>query len=109
MGLRLAIAPTFQTEVKLSVPGSEPVPVRVTYRWMPPTKFADFVKNAADRGDLPVLQDIVDKIDGIEGDDGQPLAWSADTLKRLTETLQPAALELYAAWVKEHTQAKTKN
>jgi hypothetical protein len=39
MALRIAIAPTFQIPVGLSVPGrAEPVQVRVTYRWMPPAK-----------------------------------------------------------------------
>ena len=110
MALRLSIAPTFQLPVGLSVPGrAEPVQVRVTYRWMPPAKFRDFLAAAADREDLDLLRDVVEKIDGLQDADGQPIAYSDDTLADLLATLQPAGVELYAAWVKEHTQAKTKN
>jgi hypothetical protein len=110
MALRLAIAPTFQIPVGLSVPGrADPVTVRVTYRWMPPAKFRDFLAAAGQREDIDLLRDVIEKIDGLEDEDGQPLRYSDDTLADLLATLQPAGVELYAAWVKEHTQAKTKN
>ena len=110
MALRLAIAPTFQIPVGLSVPGrADPVTVRVTYRWMPPAKFRDFLALANEREDLALLHDVIECIDGLEDESGRPIAYTTDTLADLLATLQPAGVELYAAWVKEHTPAQTKN
>ena len=110
MALRIVPAPTFSAEVGISVPGQiEPERLRVTFKYMPAARFTAFLESTAGRADVDIVADVVSDIAGLQDEEGQPLPYSRGALEKLCAHYQPAALELYAAWLREHQQAKGKN
>lgn len=108
--IRLVPNPTFETLVRLTVPGQpEPVEVPMTFRHMTAKQAAEWFSASKDKPSAEALSDIVRDWRGVMGEDGQAVAFSTDALAALLENYLPAASEILRAWQLGLTESRVKN
>lgn len=100
---KLNPAPTFWTEVSISVPGAgEPAKFEVEYKWMPRDALRGYFGNAAGRSDEDLLGEIVCNWRGIDAE------FSRENLAQLLANYTGAARALYDRYGEEMLEARKK-
>lgn len=108
--IKLVPDPTFDTVVRLTVPGHpEPIEVPMTFRYMSVKRCAEWFKSNAEKPAAEALAEIVQGWRGVMGEDGKEVAFSADALADLVGNYAPAANEILRAWQLELTESRVKN
>lgn len=108
--LKIKANPTFIVPVKITVADSDtPVVVDVTYRHKGVNALADWWQVAAGKPVRDALNDIVETIDGLHDENGQPQAYSDVTLIKLLDNHHAAGQELLTAYFKRLQESRVKN
>jgi hypothetical protein len=106
--LKLTPNPTFKTTVKLSVPGSETQEIiSVTFRHKTREELRAWIADK-ERNVVDSLDEVIESWSGIQGDDGE-VAYSKDSLVKLTSGYSAAAGEFVTEYIKQLTESRTKN
>lgn len=108
--IRLVPDPTFETLVRLTVPGQpEPVEVPMTFRHMAVKQVSDWFAAAQERPTAEVVAEIVCGWRGVMDEDGKPVDFSPAALAQLLANYVPAASEIVRAWMLGLTESRVKN
>jgi hypothetical protein len=102
--LKLTPKPTFEADVKLTVPGqAEPGTITVTWKYMPKKALLDFFEAKKGADDAEALHELIAGWKGIDAE------YNADNLKALLDNYPAAALELMTAYQKQVFESRVKN
>jgi len=110
--IKLTPDPTFECEVRLTVPGrAEPAVVPMTLAYMPAEQRAAWFTEVADTPARQAIVGIVKgwKAEAVQGADGQPTPFSDAALAQLISNYDAAAGEILAAWSKALAESRAKN
>ncbi|PIQ26130.1 hypothetical protein COW64_12355 [bacterium (Candidatus Blackallbacteria) CG18_big_fil_WC_8_21_14_2_50_49_26] len=108
--IRLVPDPTFETVVRMTVPGQcEPAEVPMTFRHMTAKQAADWFAASKEKPSAEALADIVCGWCGVMGEDGAELPFTPESLAALVKNYQPAAREIVRAWQLGLTESRVKN
>lgn len=110
MGLKLVANPTFPGHADITVAGEE-MPQRITVVWKHMTlkKVGEWMESNKTRSAVESLQDVIQSWEGPEDENGNPEAFSAESLSKLLENRPVAGSELIAAWMTQLTESRVKN
>lgn len=107
---KLNPAPTFVAPVPLSVPGlPEPVNVTVTYRYKNKAALSAWLNAMTGKDNVALLHEVIDGWAGISDAAGADVPYSLTALTDLLANYSAAHNELFHAYLRELTEAKTKN
>lgn len=108
--IKLNPDPTFETLVKITVPGHPaPVEVPMTFRHMPTDERVEWLKASAEKKMVDALPEIIVDWKGVMGDDGQVVPYSKEALNTLLNNYPAAATEILRAWGAELLESRIKN
>lgn len=108
--IKLVPDPTFETLVRLTVPGHpDPVEVPMTFRHMTAKQSAQWFESCKDKPVAEALAGIVADWRGVMGEDGTEVGYTPEHLAALLENYQPAALEITRAWQLGLEESRVKN
>lgn len=102
----LSPSPEFRAKVPLSAPGAPQVLVEFTFRHRSKSALREWLH--AGRPEAEMLSDVVSAWDGI-ADKGEPVPYSPAALATLLDNYPTAASEIFSAYMRELTEARTKN
>lgn len=98
--------PEFRAKVPMSAPGAAQVLVEFVFRHRSKSALRDWLQ--AGRPEAEMLAEVVSGWDGI-ADKGEPVPYSAAALATLLDNYPTAASEIFSAYMRELTEARTKN
>lgn len=103
--LKLTADPTFEAEVKVTVPGQgAPVPVSLTFKYMQKSQVDEFLALAKGRSDDAVVMDLV-----VGWGPEINAKFSTENLATFLDNYHAAASEIVMTYFRELTASKTKN
>ena len=100
--LKLDPNPTFDASVNVPVPGSDPVPVRFTFKHRSRSACMEWFKAAADKSDVDILLDVAS---GWELDD----AFTRENVERLCDNYAGTGFAVMDVYLKELRGERVKN
>lgn len=106
---RLDPKPTFRATVNLSLPGGEFAAIEFEFRHKARKAIKSWVEATVGRSDLDTLSEVVAGWSGVADESGALVRYSAEALDQLLENYPAASKEIYAAYLRELTEARTKN
>jgi hypothetical protein len=101
--------PTFKATVKVSVPGSDPLPIEFEFKHRTRTGLAEWMKNQPVRSDREIVPEFIVGWSGVINAAGEQEPWSVDSFITLTENYPAASLEVYYGYIKALTESRSKN
>lgn len=102
--LKVTPDPTFEAEVKITVPGQhKPESVTMTFKYMPPKEYAAFAKKIEGKPYAKVLPEIV------LGWDGPDQPFSKENLVALVGNYSQAGGEIFDVFVSNLMESRAKN
>ncbi len=102
--------PTFKAKVKITMPGADaPGVLDVTYRHKGVKALSDWWAVAALKPLHEALGDIVESIQGLHNESGDPVAYGDAVLLQFLDQYHAAGAEILNAYFKELTEARVKN
>lgn len=109
--LKLSPAPTFDFNADITVPGAEAQAIlKITARHKGREALQAWIDSAkANTGDVEFLALVIAGWEGVYGDDGQPVPFSAAALARLLDAYPASGRELFDQYLQAHTESRRKN
>jgi len=102
--LKLCPNPTFEAEVKITVPGqSAPEPVTIVFKYMPKAEMVAFTDRIQGKADAEVLAEVVLGWSEID----QP--FTPANLQLLIDNFPAAGGEIMRVFFSEHLESRAKN
>ena len=102
--LKLNPNPTFDAEVRITVPGQvEPESVTLTFAYKSRSELSEYLKGMSGQTDLEALQGVVVGWSGIDAE------FSKDALASLIDNYHAAAGDIIAGYVKALAESRAKN
>src|SRR6185369_6160709 len=91
--------PTFESTVKITVPGQAPVSLTLTFRYKGRTEILDWVECAKTIRGTTVLVEVIEGWKEVVGPDDAPLTYSEESLARLLNDFPDAGLEIFNTYI----------
>ena len=102
--LKLCPSPTFEAQVKITVPGqSAPEPVTIVFKYMPKAEMKDFMERIQGKPDADVLAEVVLGWSEID----QP--FTPANLQLLIDNFPASGGEIMRVFFSEHLESRAKN
>ena len=98
----LNAAPTFKTDVSITVPGGKSVNVEFTFKHRSKEQFREFVEGLPDREDIDAIMDIAS---GWELEE----PFDAENIEKMAENYLGSARAVIETYMRELSGARTKN
>lgn len=106
---RINPKPTFKAVVSLSLPGGDSAAIEFEFRHKPRKELKSWVEATVGRSDLDALAEVVAGWSGVADESGALVRYSVDALDQLLDNYPAASKEIYAAYLRELTEARAKN
>lgn len=123
---KLNPSPTFKASIKITVPGSEPMPIEFEFKHRSRAGLAEWQKGfqreipapTADdpdatlievRRDEELIPEYIAGWSGVIGDDGLPVPFSVEAVLKLGNNYHAAPMEIYIGYLKALQESRTKN
>lgn len=121
---KLNPSPTFKASIKITVPGSDPVPIEFEFKHRSRAGLAEwqksFQRTVTDaespdgerievRRDEELIPEYIAGWSGVIGDDGLPVPFSVEAVLKLGNNYHAAPMEIYIGYLKALQESRTKN
>jgi hypothetical protein len=101
--------PTFVAPVPLTRLGQEPGVITFTYRHLGNTEVAAWLDRLSGGGGTAVLAEVIDAWSGVADANGEPAAFSIDSLTQLFNDFPAAPGEIMDAYLRLRRESQLKN
>lgn len=110
MAFCLKPAPTFASDVRLTIPGQpSPGVLTITWRHKGRKEAEAWVKGAAGRKDPEILGEVIAGWSGVTDDQGQDVPFTCEALESLCNDFPAAGMELFDAYLAALSESRAKN